>query len=249
MERSQEPVEKSTGTATDAALRLVSEKHMVRRPPSGKLLVAGLLLPALVAAGGGFLAGAVAEDALVSDARAALKSERVTGVRLEADGPFVTAFVPTRIDPLAVERVVAGVDGVSGVRTEEVYSSKREAQACTNLAGKLNRVTGRQRIPFEGESTRLTVTGRRMVVEAARLVAACGTARVYVGGHTASQTFDGSTLTLRRARVMIDLMRRSGAPEARLVPRGYGAQYPVAEGDSPAAQSRNQRGSITPVEG
>jgi outer membrane protein OmpA-like peptidoglycan-associated protein len=249
MQRSQEPTEESAGAATDTALRLVTEKHTVRRPPRGGLLVAGLLLPALAAAGGGFLAGAAAEEALVSDARAELKSQRVTGVRLEADGPFVTAFVPTRIDPRAVDRVVSGVDGVSDVRTEEVYSSRKEARACTNLAGKLNRATGRQRIPFEGESTRLTEAGRRMVVAAARLVAACGTARVYVGGHTASQTFDGSTLTLRRSRVMIALMRRSGVPEARLVPRGYGAQYPVAEGDSPAAQSRNQRGSIIPVEG
>jgi flagellar motor protein MotB len=87
-----------------------------------------------------------------------------------------------------------------------------------------------------------------MVREAGKLVAACGSAVVYVGGHTDEATFDGSTLTLRRARTMIKVMRRAGAPEERLVPRGYGAQYPVDERGTAAARAKNERGSIT-VEG
>ena len=249
MERGQEPVEEPTGTAPDPGMRLVNEKRLARRSPGGRLLAAGFLVPALLAGAAGFVDGDGAERALVADAGAALRAEGVKGVRLAADGPFVTAYVPTRIDPVKVEGVVGAVSGVSGVSSDEVYSSKKEAQACTGLRAKLNKVTGQQRIPFAGESTRLTSAGQRMVVGAARLVAACGSAKVYVGGHTDSHTSDGSTLTLRRARVMIDLMRRSGTPEERLVPRGYGAQYPVAEGDSRADQLRNQRGSITLVVG
>lgn len=253
MQRAEEPVEEPTGAAPDPAsdprMRLVEVKRTVRRPPGGRLLLAGFVLAALVAAGAGFVVGPDAEESLVSEASAALRADKVKGVRLQADGPFVTAYVPTRVDPRKVEAVVGEVGGVSGVASETVYSTKKEAQACTDLDRKLDRVTGRQRIPFPGGSTQLTSSGRGMVVAAARLVTACGSARVYVGGHTDSHTPNGSTLTLRRARVMIDLMRRSGTPEERLVPRGYGAQYEITDGDSGAAQSRNQRGSITLVEG
>lgn len=249
MERAQEPVDESTGTAPDPVMRKVTTKHMVRRPPSGKLLVAGLLLPVVVAGGAGFLGGPAVEDRLVSEASAALKGDRLKGVRLQADGPFVTALVPSSVDAAQVERVVNEVDGVSDVVTKEVYASKKEAHACRNLDRKLDQATGRQRIPFSGESARLTDSGRRMVLAAARLVSACGSAEVYVGGHTDPSTRDGSTLTLLRARAMIELMRRAGTPEERLAPRGYGAQYPVAEGDSRSARLRNQRGSITSAEG
>ena len=245
MERAQEPVEESTGTAPDAAMRKVTTKYTVRRSPSGKLLVAGLLVPALMAGAAGFLAGPAAEDSLVADATVALEADRLKDVRLQADGPFVTAMVPTRVDAAQVEGVVAEVEGVSDVVTKEVYSSKKEAQACSNLGRELDQVTDKQRIPFSGESARLTASGQRMVLAAAKLVSACGSAEVYVGGHTDPSTRDGSTLTLLRARAMIAVMRRAGTPEERLTPRGYGAQYPVAEGDSRSARASNQRGSIT----
>lgn len=250
MERAQEPVEETTGASPDAAaMRLVTKRRLARRPPSGRLVVAGLVIPALLTGAGGLVSGESAEQALVSEISAALKADNVRGVRLTADGPFVTAYVPTRVDAEAVDAMVAEMPGVSDVATEQVYSSKKERRACTDLRGKLNRATGRQRIPFVGETPRLTPAGRRMVAAAAELVAACGSARVYVGGHTDSHTVDGSTLTLRRARTMIEAMRRAGTPEERLIPRGYGAQYPVDEGDSKAAQRRNQRGSITLAQG
>ncbi len=249
MERPQEPVEEPAGAEREPAMRLVSERHAVRRRPGSKLVLAGLVVPALLAAGAGLVSGPGAEEALMAQGTSALTTGGLAGVKLEANGPFVNASVPTRINPAVVERVVAGVDGVSAVTTEQVYSSKKERQICANLDKKLDRATGGQRIPFSGESARLTSRGTQMVREAAKLVAACGTAKVYVGGHVDSRTPDGSTLSLRRARGMIDLMRRAGTPKERLVPRGYGAQYPIAEGESRSDRLRNQRGSITLVEG
>ncbi len=252
MQRAQEPVEAAgplPPSAPSPDYRMVADKKLARRAPGGRLLLAGLVVPALLAAGGGYLAGSAAEDALVADASSALQADGLKGVRLKTDGPFVTALVPTRVDPQRVGRVVDQVGGVSSVSTKEVFGSKKEAKACTGLRGKLDRATNRQRIPFSGRTTRLTSAGQRMVVAAAKLVAACGSARVYVGAHTDSSTPGGSTLTIKRARAMIALMRKSGAPEERLVPRGYGAQYQVADGDSAAAKQRNERGSVIPVEG
>jgi outer membrane protein OmpA-like peptidoglycan-associated protein len=249
MERAQESADVSTGAAPDLGMRVVTEKRIARRSPSGKLMVVGLLVPALIAGAGGLFGGAGAEETLVAEATAALRADGIKGVRLEANGPFLTAYVPTRVDSDAVESVVDGVAGVSTVTSEQAYASKKEARACNGFPGKLNRATGKQRIPFVGESPRLSSEGRRMVVRAAKLVAACGSAKVYVGGHTDPSTSDGGTLSLRRARAMIGVMRRAGAPAERLVPRGYGAQHPVSDGDSPAAKLGNQRGSIILVQG
>ncbi len=226
----------------------LTERKVARRPAGSRLGWSFVLVPALVAAGAGLLAGPGVERDLAAQAQTALRAEGITRVEVEADGVFVTAKVPTSVDAERVRSTVGAVDGVAAVTLERVFASKKERRACTDLQGKLDRATKRQRIPFVGRTDRLTPAGQAMVREAGRLVAACGSARVYVGGHTDEATNDGPTLTLRRARTMIKVMRKAGAPEERLLPRGYGAQYPVDRGDTPAARARNERGSIT-VEG
>lgn len=236
--------EPSRGASAGHRLTKVTERKLARRPGGSRLAWSFVLVPAVVAAAAGLLGGPGAESALVAEAQAALRANRIEKVGLEADGVFVTAEVPTSVDQDKVREVLDDVDGVASVTIEEVFASKKEQLACTGLAGKLNRATGRQRIPFVGRTDRLTPAGQSMVREAGKLVAACGSAVVLVGGHTDSATPDGPTLTLRRARTMIDVMRQAGAPAERLLPRGYGAQYPVSDGDGAAARARNERGSI-----
>lgn len=226
-------------------LSKVTERKLARRPGGSRLGWSFVLVPALVTAAAGFLGGPGIERDLGDQAQAALVSQGIKGVELEVDGVFVTALVPTAVDGDRVREVVEDVDGVAAVTLERVFASKKEERACTNLEAKLNRATKQQRIPFAGRTDRLTPAGTAMVREAGRLVAACGSARVFVGGHTDDATSDGPTLTLRRARTMIKVMRAAGVPEERLEPRGYGAQYLIDEGDSPAARAKNERGSIT----
>ncbi len=223
----------------------VTERKLARRSGGTRLGWSFLLVPALVTAAAGFLGGPGVESDLETEVQAALRADGITGVALEADGVFVTAKVPTSVDSDRVRDVVDSVDGVAAVTLERVFASKREERACSNLDKKLNKATNQQRIPFVGRTDKLTGPGVAMVRDAGKLVAACGSAKVLVGGHTDEATYDGPTLTLRRARVMIKVMRAAGAPEERLLPRGYGAQYPIDSGDSPAARAKNERGSIT----
>lgn len=237
-ESSQQPAE------SGPQMRLVTERFTVRRKPGGRLALAAFLVPALLTGAGGLLGGPALEDDLAEDATAALAAEEIRGVTFEVDGQFLTAKVPTGVNADQVEQIVEGVEGVADVRLAKVFASPAEERACTDLDKKLNKVTGGQRIGFIGRTARLSADGAARVKRAANLVAACGTARVYVGGHTDSATRDGSTLTLQRARAMIAVMRKAGVPADRLLPRGYGAQYLVTDGDSAAARARNERGSI-----
>lgn len=242
MDTADEPQDGASDGRTQK--RLVTERALVRRPAGGRLGWAILLVPLLIAALAGFLARPGLESALADEAEAALRAEQIKGVEVVADGVFVTAKVPTRVDGDRVRTVLGEVDGVATVDLEQVFASKAEERACTNLERKLHAATNKQRIPFVGRTTRLTPAGQSMVRAAAKLVAACGSARVLVGGHTDDATPDGPTLTLQRSRVMIKVMRSAGAPADRLLPRGYGAQYLVDRGDSAAARARNERGSI-----
>jgi outer membrane protein OmpA-like peptidoglycan-associated protein len=236
--------EPTRGTSPGHTMQKVTARKPARRPGGARLGWSFVLVPALVAAGAGLLGGPGAESALVAQAQSALQAHEIKKVAIEADGVFVTAKVPTTVDPDKVRDVLGDVDGVASVTIEEVYANKKERLACTNLEGKLDRATRGQRIPFVGRTPHLTPAGESMVRKAGRLVAACGSAVVLVGGHTDESTFDGPTLTLRRARTMIKIMRQAGVPQERLLPRGYGAQYPVSDGDGPAARARNERGSI-----
>ncbi len=236
------------GASPGHTMAKVSERKLARRPAGSRLGWGFVLVPALVTAAAGFLGGAGIERDLEAEARTALQAQGVKRVEVSADGVFMTAKVPTSVDADKVREVLSNVDGVAAVTLESVFASKKEQLACTNLEAKLNRATHQQRIPFVGRTDKLTPAGVSMVRTAGKLVAACGSAVVFVGGHTDDSTFDGSTLTLRRARTMIKVMRQAGAPDDRLLPRGYGAQYPVDKADTPAARARNERGSIT-VEG
>lgn len=223
---------------------LVVERHRVRRPVGPWYWLALVLLPVGLAAFVGFSRGPALEDSLEADAAAALKQAGFSGVDLVMDGRTVTAKVPTGQDPEGVEETLASVPGVMSAEAEEVYASAKEARACENMQAKVDKATNKQRIPFVGETTRLSASGQAMVREVAQLLLACGAAEVAVGGHTDSSTFDGSDISLERARVIIRMLKAAGVESERLEPRGYGDQFPIDDGDSNAARARNQRGSI-----
>jgi outer membrane protein OmpA-like peptidoglycan-associated protein len=236
------------GASPGHTMSKVTERKLARHPAGSRLGWSFVLVPALVAAGAGFLGGPGVERDLEAQGQSALQAAKIRKVELQADGVFVTAKVPTSVDADRVRVLLTEVDGVAAVTVEQVFASKREERACTNLEAKLNRATRQQRVPFVGRTDRLTPAGVTMVRQAGRLVAACGSAVVYVGGHTDEATSNGPTLTLRRAQAMIRVMRKAGAPADRLVPRGYGAQYEIDKSGTPAARAKNERGSIT-VEG
>ena len=237
----------STSTADDGipSGTVVVETRTVRRPV-GKVYWSGAVIVVLLLTMGlGVSRGPGLEQALKRDVLAALEREGFGDVNVSVDGRMVTANVPTGVEANEVKEVVSDVDGVSAVSAMLVYASYAEARDCTNLQQKLDRATDKQRIPFAGESTRLTAEGTRMLREVAKLLGACKSAVVYVGGHTDPGTRFGSTVSLDRAEGMAKLLKSFGIARARLEPRGYGDQFPIDKSRSAAARAKNERGSIT----
>ena len=223
---------------------LVVERHRVRRP-LGNLF---WLLALVLLAGLAFLTSTVKqpgiEDALGKAASQHLREAGYKGVQVRVHGLDVTAGVPAGEDLVKVEDELATVPGVGMVTTKEIYRSKAQARACATLQRDLDRATGKQRIPFAGTTSRLTATGSAMLAKVAKLLKDCPSAVVIVGGHSDSHTNNFSTLSLVRARVMVTALKHAGIAGNRLIPRGYGDEFPIAQGDSRTAQLRNQRGSI-----
>jgi outer membrane protein OmpA-like peptidoglycan-associated protein len=204
-----------------------------------------LVALAALVLGTAFVSRSGVEDALGTAASKHLDAVGMKGVALEVDGLNVTAKVPFGRDVHDVENEVATVPGVGLVTSRQVYRSKAEKKACTNLQRDLDRVTDKRRIPFVGTTAQPTTAGLAMLKRSAALLEACPGATIIVGGHSDTHTNNYSTLSLERARVMVAALKRAGVAVSRLTPRGYGDEFPVAEGDSPAAQQRNQRGSLT----
>jgi hypothetical protein len=235
----EEPVAAATTSST-----VVSERHRVRRPLPRLFWVIVVVVPLALTALVGVTQGPALEATLVSQARSALVEKGIKGIRLTADGRRLTAGVPTGRDAEKVSRVLSGVGGISAVRTTDVFAGAAEARACKDLQTKLDRATRGQRIAFDGSSTRLTTAGRQRVTEVGALLKACRPATVVVGGHTDGSTFNGPEISLRRARLVIDLLARAGVQRQRLEPRGYADQFPLAERDSAASRAQNQRASV-----
>lgn len=238
-------METTTEPAPPAPPQLrVVEKHRVRRPLAAAFWVVALVVPLGLAALVGAVSGPDLESALVDDAQTALEKAGVTGVRLVADGRQVVAEVPTGTDAGQVRTVVGDVPGVLAVRTESVYASAKEARACTDLQAKIDRATRNQRILFTPGSAQLTSAGQGMARETGRLLAACASASVVVGGHADGDTPDGANLSLKRAKGLAAVLKQAGVAKNRMDLRGYGDQFEVAE-----QRAQNERGSVVVKEG
>jgi outer membrane protein OmpA-like peptidoglycan-associated protein len=198
----------------------------------------------LLTMGVGVSRGAGIEQALKKDVLVALDDAGFKDVSVSVDGRMVTANVPTGVEADEVKEVVSDVDGVSAVSAMLVYASYAEARDCADLQKKLDKATRDQRIPFQGDSTRMSAEGSKMLREVSKLLEACESAVVYVGGHTDPGTRFGSTISLDRAKVMAKLLKSWGIDKDRLEPRGYGDQFPIDKSRSAAARAKNERGSI-----
>jgi outer membrane protein OmpA-like peptidoglycan-associated protein len=206
--------------------------------------VGAVIVVLLLTMGVGVSRGPGIEEALKKDVQAALTDAGFDEINVSVDGRMVTANVPTGVEADEVKKVVSDVDGVSAVSAMLVYASYAEARDCADLQKKLDKATRDQRIPFQGDSTRMSAEGSKMLREVSRLLEACESAVVYVGGHTDPGTRFGSTISLDRARVMAKLLKSWGIDKDRLEPRGYGDQFPIDKSRSAAARAKNERGSI-----
>ena len=223
---------------------IVVDSRTVRRPLARNYWMVALAVPVLLTIGVGVSRGPGIEVALKKDIQKALVAAEIKNVGVSLDGRMVTAAVPTGVDVDAVKEVVGEVDGVSAVSAKPVYASYAEARDCTDLQKKLDKATDKQRIPFEGTTTRLSSAGMAMLRDVAEVLKACETAVVYVGGHTDPSTRYGSTLSLDRARLMAKVLKGEGVQPVRLEPRGYGDQFPIDESRTAEARRTNERGSI-----
>lgn len=233
-----------TGPEPSVSRSLVIDKHRVRRPIGKGFWTLAAVVPVMLTAVVGLTQGPAVEKALRTEAQGALAAQGIKGVKIVADGRFLTAKVPTGKDPAVVETVLSAVEGVTTVQTTSVYASPAEAKACANLQHKVDRATQGQRITFVGGSTQLTVEGRERALAVAQLLRACPSAVATIGGHTDSHIYDGADVSFARAQVILRLLKAERISSTRLKPRGYADQFPIAEGDTLAAQARNQRGSI-----
>ena len=233
-------------TSTDEASSgtLVVETRTVRRPLGRVFWVCAALVPVMLTIGIGVSRGPSVEHLLKKDVQTALVAADIDGVGLRVDGRIVTAEVPTGVDVDKVKNVVADVNGVSAVSAKMVYASYAEARDCANLQAKLDKATNNERIPFSSGSEKVTSAGAAMLRDVAKILQACKTAVVYVGGHTDPSTKLGSTLSLERAQLMRKLLKSFGVDGDRLEARGYGDQFPIDESGSAAGRARNERGSI-----
>ena len=223
---------------------IVVETRTVRRPVGKVYWVGAVIVVLLLTMGVGVSRGPGIEQALKKDVLAALDDAGFKDVSVSVDGRMVTANVPTGVEADEVKKVVSDVDGVSAVSAMLVYASFAEARDCADLQKKLDDATADQRIPFQGDSTRLSAEGEKMLREVSKLLEACESAVVYVGGHTDPGTRFGSTISLDRANLMAKLLKSWGIDKDRLEPRGYGDQFPIDKSRSAAARAKNERGSI-----
>ena len=178
--------------------------------------------------------------AIIKDKRLSLEGRaadagvrsRVTAAIAKVPSPFIAT---TRIE--APEGADVGViDGASDGSTDRI----EDPDVCQSMFDSFTAnagvafASGRAEIERDsyGLLDRLALTAKR-----------CDTLRVLIGGHTDSSGDPGANLRLsqKRAQAVADYFVLLGVDQARLVARGFGAERPIAENETPEGRALNRR--------
>ncbi|PWB83249.1 MAG: hypothetical protein C3F11_07605 [Methylocystaceae bacterium] len=119
-------------------------------------------------------------------------------------------------------------------------AAKSPAPVCRTA---LSAIAASEKIRFAVASASLRIGPEPVLDKLAELLKLCPDATLEIGGHTDSQGRDDEnrSLSLRRAQAVVDYLGRLGVERARLLGVGYGAERPVAAGDTPKSRAENRR--------
>ena len=99
------------------------------------------------------------------------------------------------------------------------------------------------KILFSPGSERLLASNYPTLSKISRLLIDCSHARIEIGGHTDSQGREemNKSLSLRRAKAVLDELSLRGAPVDNLIAIGYGEDHPIADNATPEGRDINRR--------
>lgn len=155
-----------------------------------------------------------------------------------ADGTLVLEGVAPA-DELRAGLAQAAAAALPGITIDNRVTLSAAATIATDIGAVL-----KQRIvEFASGSAALTPNGQATLDAIVPLLARDTQARFVVAGHTDSlgEAATNQALSEARARTVRDYLVANGVAAARLTPRGYGAQSPVADNATAEGRQRNRR--------
>lgn len=176
------------------------------------------------------------------ETRAAAKSRGARDAIAEGRSATPAAAIvwKTPIDP-----TLPRANGADAVTTPAAHSrAESETPSCrTELSG----AVVSEKIHFAVASASFHSGSEPFLDRLAGLLKQCPEATLEIGGHTDSQgdREENRSLSLRRARVVVDYLVKAGVERGRLDGVGHGADRPLATGDSPTSRAENRRVEFT----
>jgi len=177
-------------------------------------------------------------------AQAAALMNRLAEGRVDLDGQTVAfsgrAFHGAALDELATATWPAGFSVDMSEVAEGPPTADLDAGACEAA---IETVLKSRPIAFEAGRADIRGDGHAQIDRIAYTLARCPYTFVAVAGHTDSDGTDEAnyTLSLNRARTLIDLLVSDGVIRERFTALGYGESRPLASNGTLAGKARNRR--------
>ena len=171
------PLDQGSGPAqqpgeTLTERRLVTRHRRVRRPLGAGYWLTALAVAAALVAATTYTQRDGVESALAADVDKRLAARGLGKVEVTRPGAGGHRSRPRGRGHREVARTVTGVTGVADVETTQSFASAEQRRTCQALGRELDRATKDQRIPFVGETARLTPEGLSLVKAAAQVLKA-----------------------------------------------------------------------------
>ena len=102
-------------------------------------------------------------------------------------------------------------------------------------------------IHFDNDESRLLAESYTTLFELLTYMKGNSSLEIEIGGHTSSvgSARHNTVLSLRRAKAVMKFLINNGIDEDRIVPMGYGPDYPIADNETKEGQRENRRVEFT----
>ncbi|MEZ4449006.1 MAG: VIT domain-containing protein [Nannocystaceae bacterium] len=180
-------------------------------------------------------------------ARAAPPSRRAT------TGPTVAAdpTAPTPTTDTDLDGIPDALDGCPNL--PEDFDGDQDGDGCPDVLLLDDcQIKLSERVYFERRSAKLSERSLAALAEVRDVLEAAPSIALWVDGHADSEEVGSNKrskeLSQRRVAAVIDHLVKLGVPTARLIPRGFGEEVPIANNRDPEGRAENRRVEFNLVE-
>ncbi len=167
--------------------------------------------------------------------------------RIDVTGVSGNPDAATQVAQALVQGLGADAEFTANITYDELLDPVAQAPTPESCEARIRAIVSETKITFDPGSIEINEQSRPVIDAIAEVLRNCGELPFEIAGHTDSQGRDETNrrLSQGRAEAVVNALMARRVLVSSLVPRGYGADRPVADNGTPEGREANRRIEFT----